>query len=136
MPNGPRNRLQRENLALAIATGQSVAAWAEENKVPKRTCYEWRSHREFQEQVHGFRRDFVDRAVGELAGHLTEAVAEIPRLATQAKSESVRLQAARAVLSDLLEAMTNLELQDRLTALEQRHKAARNWAPQPAKTNP
>jgi hypothetical protein len=38
----PQKRKTR--LALAIAQGKSVAAWARDNQVPRGTAYRWASH--------------------------------------------------------------------------------------------
>jgi hypothetical protein len=124
MPNGPRNENLRDHFALAIATGRSVSSWANENNVPKRTCYEWRSTDKFKAKVRRLRRRIIDRAIGRLVKQVTKAVAEMARLATEAKSEAVRLQAARAILGDLMSVMSTIDLEERITALEKRRPEA------------
>jgi len=85
-----------------VAAGKSVAAWAKANNIPLRTAYEWYRRPEFTGQVEEFRRRFFDRALGQMARSVGKAVAEIVKLSTTADSESVRLQAARAVVADLM----------------------------------
>jgi len=110
---------------LSVASGKSVAAWAKANNIPLRTAYEWHRRPEFRAQVDEFRRRFFDRALGQMSRHVTTAVAEIVRLVTRGSSDSVRLQAARAVVADLMVMSDYAGLDKRITDIEkQLHERA------------
>jgi hypothetical protein len=122
---GPRNRNLRTDLALAVASGQPVAAWARAHAIPERTAYSWAKAPEFKASVEKYRLRFVDRAIGRLAKSATRAVDQIITLSKGAKSEAVKLAAARAILAELA-AVTNhaatqeqfAELRERIASLE------------------
>jgi len=102
MPNGPHNKAKVDQLALHVASGGSVAAFARDQDVPRRTAYLWRKSPGFQSKVDGFRDRILDRLVGRLARLGGKAVSEIGVLATKGESETVRLAACRDILNDLI----------------------------------
>jgi hypothetical protein len=118
------NRDQKADLALALATGSTVRAWAKARNVPERTAYKWARSPEVKKQVRRIRRRAIDRAVGRLSRHAAAAADQIARLAKAAESESVQLQAARAVLADLMHVANYAELEDRIAQLERARKEA------------
>src|SRR6516162_1568909 len=99
---GPRPKGQKTDLALAIAQGIAVAAWARANDVPKRTAYTWAKQPKVRAAVESIRRRAVDQAVGRMAKRVTWASDAIADLAKGAVSESVRLSALRAILADMM----------------------------------
>jgi hypothetical protein len=117
-----RNEHRFEQLAVAIASGSSVAAWCRKSGVPERTAYHWYADPEFQEKVAEHRNRIVDRAIGKLTAHVTKAVGQIAALAKGADSESVRLQASRAILAELISVSNWSDLDRRLKALEERNQ--------------
>jgi hypothetical protein len=117
---GPRNRNLRTDLAVAVASGRSVAGWAREHNVPPRTAYSWAKSPEFKAAVEQYRRRAVDRAIGRLSRAATRAVDEIVKLTTGAKSEAVKLAAARAVLAELMAVTSHAENQKQLDELRAR----------------
>ena len=118
------NRDQKAALALALATGRTVRAWAKEHDVPERTAYKWARSPEVLTMVRRIRRRAIDRAVGRLSRYASAAAGQIAKLAKGAESESVKLQAARAVLADLMQVANYAELDDRIAALERARKEA------------
>ncbi len=115
------NRDQKAALALAMATGRTVKAWAKEHDdVPERTAYNWARSPEVRTMVRRIRRRAIDRAVGRLSRHAAAAADQIADLAKGAESESVQLQAARAVLADLMHVTDYADHDDRIAALERR----------------
>ena len=112
------NQSQQTRLALAIAGGRTVAAWARDNGVAERTAYTWSRSPRVLRLVGKIRRRAIDRAIGRLSCHATRAAAEIVRLFQEAASEAVRLQAARAVLADLMTVSDYAALEDRLADVE------------------
>jgi hypothetical protein len=123
MANKRNNQNQKSNLALAMAGGSTVSAWAEANAVPERTAYTWSRSPEVLDQVQAIRRLAVDRAVGRLSENAIAAADAIARLAREAQSESVQLQAARAVLADLMTVSNYAALEQRLAEVERRIRA-------------
>jgi hypothetical protein len=118
------NRDQKAALALAIATGRTVRAWAREHEVPERTAYKWARSDEVKDQVRRIRRRAIDRAIGRLSRYASAAAQQIANLAEGATSEAVKLHAARAVLADLMQVANYAELDDRIAALERARKEA------------
>jgi hypothetical protein len=114
------NREQKASLALAMAGGQTVAAWARDNQVADRTARTWSHSPEVVRLVGRIRRKAIDRAIGRLSRHATAAADQIARLAKGAASEAVRLHAARAVLADLMTVSNYAALEDRLAEVERR----------------
>ena len=114
------NDSQKSALALAMAAGTSVPAWAKENQVAKRTAYTWSRSEDVLEQVRRIRRRAMDRAVGRLARNATAAADQIARLARKATSEAVRLQASRAVLAELMAISNYATIEDRLAEVERK----------------
>src|SRR5262249_21699228 len=84
------------NLALAMAGGSTVKAWADAHGVADRTARTWSNSQEVRDQVEAIRREIVHCTIGRLCNHATAAADEIARLASEATSEAVRLGAARA----------------------------------------
>jgi hypothetical protein len=114
------NRARLGSLALAIAAGRTVSAWAEQEKVPRRTAYRWSRDPEVRQLVQQIRRRAIDRAIGTLAKHASAAAEEIGRIATKGETDAVKLAASRAVLSDLMTVSDYADHEDRITALEER----------------
>jgi len=115
---GPHNRNLKTDLALAVAGGKSVAAWAREHEIPRRTAYTWAQTPEFKAAVESYRRRANDRAIGRLVRYATWAAAKLVKLAREAKSESVQLAATRAILMDRMTVADHAELEQRLAEIE------------------
>jgi hypothetical protein len=120
MPNGPHNKAKVDQLALHVACGGSVAGFARDHDVPRRTAYLWRKSPGFQQKVDGFRDQILDKLVGRLARLGGKAVTEIGVLAKGAENESVRLSACRAILQDLISIGTYAATARQFAAMESR----------------
>jgi len=107
-------------LAVAIAAGQSIASWCRETGAKKRSAYRMAKTPECQELVRKIRSRAIDRAIGRLARHAAKSVDQIVKLSSSAESEAVRLNAARAVLADLLAVQGHAELEAEIRELKQR----------------
>ena len=116
---GPRPKGQKTDLALAIAQGIAVAAWARANDVPKRTAYTWAKQPKVRAAVESIRRRAVDQAVGRMAKRVTWASDAIADLAKGAVSESVRLSALRAILADMMSVTRFSGFERRMTNIEE-----------------
>jgi hypothetical protein len=116
---GESTNSQKLLLAVAIAEGVSVGKWASSNEVPERTAYHWAALPEVRAEVESIRRRALDEAVGRLAKHATWAVDGIVDLGDNAASESVKLSAFRAVLSDFIAVSNFAGLESRVAKLEE-----------------
>jgi hypothetical protein len=59
---------QHDRLAMAVAQGKSITAWARQNGVPRRTAQRWAAEPDVRRQVEDWRRRVLDRALGYMAG--------------------------------------------------------------------
>jgi hypothetical protein len=105
-----------------VATGKTVTSWAKKNQIPLRTAYEWHRRPTFKTTVDRYRRRYLDRALGRLARNAAKAAGVVSQLASGADSQGVKLQAARAVLDDLMRVWRFAELEGRVTELERRDR--------------
>jgi hypothetical protein len=113
------NKDKIESLAQALAAGDSAAAWAEAHAVPRRTAYRWAAAAGLKARVRGLRQGLVTDAVGRLAGAATAAVDTLRGLLAEGQPATVRLGAARAILTALIDVQAHAELADRVTRLEE-----------------
>ena len=89
-----QDELPRKNktlLAVALAQGTRVAAWACSAGVPKRTALRWAREPGVRAKVNACRRRAIDRAVGQMVKRSAWAADRIAKLGQNAESESVRL---------------------------------------------
>ncbi len=118
---------QKMWLAAAVAEGTAIAKWAASHEVPERTAYRWAAEPEVRSEIESIRRRALDEAIGRLARRATWAVDGIVELGESADSESVRLSALRAVMSDFITVSNFAGLELRVAELEERtHGRARN----------
>jgi hypothetical protein len=114
------NQDQKADLALALATGSTVKAWAESRNVADRTARTWSKSPEVLHQVEAIRRQAIECAIGRLSDRASAAADRIGHLAIQAASEAVQLHAARAVLADLMSMSDYATFEKRLADVERR----------------
>lgn len=114
------NRDRKAALALAMATGGAVKQWANANAVPPRTAYSWAKSPDVLAQVEANRREIIDQVVGRLCQNANNAADRIAKLVNDANSEAVQLQAARAILADLMAISNYAALNGRVAELERR----------------
>ncbi len=110
---------KKNRLALAIARGESVTAWARQNEVPLRTAFRWASDPKVRRAVEAWRRRSLNRAIGRMASLAMKAADGIARLAARAESESVQLRAWRGVLADLMSVSKFSVLEYRMAEIEE-----------------
>ena len=114
---------KQDQLALAIARGTSIYAWARQNDVPTSTAYEWANKPDVRRQVEEWRRGSLDHALGLLARHCVWAVNGMTKLGETAESQSVQLSARRAILHDLMKVSDFSNWEYRLAQLEEKQRA-------------
>jgi hypothetical protein len=110
-------------LAVVIAQGKSVRAWARQNGVPSSTAHYWAGQPEFRRMVETLRRRSIDRAVGRMASRAVAAADGINKLARTAESESVQLKAWRSLLCDQISVSKFAGWEGRLADLEEKARA-------------
>jgi hypothetical protein len=110
---------KKTSLALAIARGQSIDAWAKQNDVPRSTAFRWASEPMVRREVEATRRRALGRAIGRLSSVALKAADGIVTLAKEAESESVQLRAWRAVLADQVTVSKFSDLEYRMAEIEE-----------------
>jgi hypothetical protein len=106
-------------LALAIARGEPITAWARQNQVPRSSAFRWARDPKVRHAVEAWRRLCLDRALGRMASRATKAADGIARLAESAESESVQLKAWRAILADQMAVSKFSNLEHRMAEIEE-----------------
>jgi hypothetical protein len=101
--NGRRRRTRDELLVAQLASGATYADAATACGVSKATVARRMGEPDFRARVGDARREVVDTVRGKIIAASTEAVLALAALATGARSESVRLGAARSLLELALE---------------------------------
>jgi hypothetical protein len=119
VPTSEHALSRKSQLALAIAQGAAVSTWARTNGVSRRTAYRWAAEPKVKAAVRSCRRRALDRAIGRMTMRATWSTDQIVKLAGEAKSESVKLSALRAILSDMMAASEFAGLEERLTEIEE-----------------
>ena len=94
--------------------------------MPKRTALRWAAEPKVRAAVEACRRRVLDRAVGRMTIDVKWATKGIFELGKSAASESVRLSALRAVVSDMMAVSKFGGLEDRMTQIEEQIHAM-NW---------
>ena len=122
MQEDVRNDLKSQ-LALMIARGKTINAWASQNDVPLRTAYRWSREPQVRGEVQEWRRFVLDLTIGRLARLSLKATDGIAKLGAGAESESVQLRAWRAVLADQMAVAKFSDLEDRMTEIEEQLSA-------------
>jgi hypothetical protein len=110
---------KKTSLALAIARGQSIDAWAKKNEVPRSTAFRWASEPNVRREVEATRRRALGRAIGRLSSVALKAADGILTLAKGAESESVQLRACRAILADQMAVAKFSDLEFRMVEIEE-----------------
>ena len=100
-----------------------MSAAAQKAGVAERTLYRWRQDEAFRREVDQARADMFSRALGCMAEGAASAALVLRHLCLKAKSENVKLGAARALLEQGPKLRDSVELEERLRALEERASA-------------
>ncbi len=108
-----------ERLILTLAGGSTVQAASQLCEVSERTIFRRLQDPEFKRRVGLARADMVERALSHLAAGAAEAVIVLRNLLT-ADGDNIKLGAARAILEIGNRLRETVELEQRLTELEER----------------
>jgi hypothetical protein len=116
---------RQEAAALALAAGATVGEAARRGNCGGRTIRTWQAGQPaFNRRVQELRAEMTARALGRLVEGMAGAAEALRKLLT-AKSETVRLGAARAIIEMGSRLRETVELEDRLATLEQRQAGRR-----------
>ena len=119
---------KKSDLAMVIARGGSVIAWAKKNEVAERTAFYWAKDPKVREEVEEWRRHSFDQALGRMNSRSRKAADGIFKLASGAESEAVQLRAWRTMLSDQMAMAEHSTLDRRMLELEGFVKARQTGA--------
>ena len=111
-------------LLASLAAGASVEQAAQAAGLSPRTVYRRLHDSGFQRRLQAARDELVTEALGELTGSAQDAVATLKRL-LDASDDRVKLTAARTILEQLLRLRETVQLEQRLSALENQHERQR-----------
>jgi hypothetical protein len=109
---------RQESVALAIASGRTVAAAARESRVACSTLWQWLQQPEFRARVAELRRQVTDRAIGRMADAMAGAALDALLKLLTAKSAAIRLDAARSIFDLYVGTVNATELRARVEELE------------------
>jgi transposase len=104
---------------LLLSQGHSLKEVSEEAGVSERTLRRRLRDPEYEAEVGRLRADYLSEAVSKLARSSTIAVETLVELAVHAESENVRLGASKAILEFGVSLSENLEVRQRISALEE-----------------
>ena len=107
-----------ELLATAAAAGATIKSAAESCGCSHRQAYRISSTIEFKQRVSQIRTAALDAATGEITSAASEAVACIRELLGSTNEPTVRLNAAKSILTQLKPMFELSEIRARLEALE------------------
>jgi len=110
---------KRSRAAMLLAAGRSVRAAARAIGVAERTLHRWRSEPPFAEHVRDLQAELLRRAVGRLSSSMPVAAMKLRKLLAS-DSEKVQLAAASKLLENGLKLREQLDLAERVQALERR----------------
>jgi hypothetical protein len=123
-PGGrPRNPGAVERAAVALAGGATVPAAAEAAGVAVKTLRRWRKDDRFAARVEAIRADVLSQATNRLTSSMTRAADKLDKL-IDAADEKIALQASKSTLEIGLKVRDQLELAQRLKAVEDALKSA------------
>ena len=111
-------------LVAALASGSTIREAAQSAGVGERTAYRRLENAEFRSRVQEARKAMFDQSLGTVAS-AGAAAAQTLRAILTASSESVQLGAARSVLELGSRLRENIELEERLSKLEELLKSGK-----------
>lgn len=114
------NESKFELMALDVARGKPVKDAAAAAGVSVRTGFSWAARPDFRGKVAELRAAMLAETIGRLSAAATAAVATMVLLLDKQSPPTVRLGAARGILSSLIEMRAHVELSARVEDLERR----------------
>lgn len=109
---------RQEQVALHLASGRTIVEAARRTKTGVSTVKHWLAEQPaFRERIARLRAELTGQALGRLTDAMSSA-ADCLRQLLRAKQEAVRLGAARAIIELGAKLREQVELEERLAALE------------------
>ena len=127
--SGDELKTTKDRLAIALAQGASIKAWARAQNVPKSTVYRWAGDPEVRREVQIHRRRAIDRAVGLMTKRTAWAANGIAKLAQSSESDSVKLGAYRSIFNDMMKVTRFAGMEERVTEIEEKLKERSGFEP-------
>jgi hypothetical protein len=112
-------RLADDQALLLLASGKSVTKTAAKTGLSRRTLTRRLNDPAFRRRLSKFRAELFERGMGILAAAQAGAASALVRL-LKSENESVRLGASRSVFELGAKIRENVEIEERLSALEDR----------------
>ena len=94
-------RSSKTQLALALAQGVSIKAWARANEVAASTAYRWARDPFVRKTVEMCRRRMIEDAIRRMIKQSAWAADGIGMLARVSNSETVKVEEFRTILADM-----------------------------------
>jgi hypothetical protein len=121
-------RAKQELAAVALARGATAEEAAQQAGCSLRSVRRWNAEDgAFRRRVAAMRREVTERALGLLCEGMTASAAVLRSLALNARSESVKLGAARAVVELGVKLRESDELAERVALLEEDQQQRQAW---------
>jgi hypothetical protein len=114
----PKPSKYQELLAVEVASGSSIKAAADKIGCKVQTAYNISCSTEFRSRVSSIRSEITAQSVGLITSAATQAAATLTSLLSETCEPSIRLNAAKTILSALGPLSEIGELRARLDALE------------------
>jgi hypothetical protein len=111
-------------VARAIAMGATDREAARENNVSTRQITRWREDPVFSGAIHDIKLEVFDAAVSRAIGLADKAISVLEDLMDGARSEFVKLSAARAVLEVVDQSLVASDIKQRIAEIEAKLKDA------------
>jgi hypothetical protein len=127
--NGDELKTTKDQLAIALAQGVSIKAWARAQNVPKSTVYRWASDPDVRREVDSHRRRALERAVSLMTKRAAWAANGIAKLARNSASDSVKLGAFRSIFNDMMKVTRFSGMEERVTELEEKLREQSGFEP-------
>ena len=122
--HGEKITRKQEQAIAALLSSPTIREAAQAADVAEVTLWRWLKVRSFTAQYRAARRQVVEQAVARLQQASKLAVDTLMKC-LQAKSESVRLRAAVAILEQSAKAIELLDIEERVASLESNLKETR-----------
>ena len=116
MPGGSKKAADAA-LIVHLASGVSPAGAAKLAGVSEATCYRRLADPDFRQRVEAARSSFWERALGILSKGAAESATVLRRL-LRSEDGRIKLQAAKVLLDQGIKVRDQVDLEQRLTALE------------------
>jgi hypothetical protein len=127
--HGDELKTVKKQLAIALAQGAPIKAWARTQNVPISTVYRWANDPEVRREVDAHRRRAIDRGVSLMSKRTAWAANGIAKLAVTSKSDSVKLGAFRSIYHDMIKVTRFSAMEARVTELEEKLRERSGFEP-------